>query len=86
MVSTSKAIETVQGVHPLDHVSTEQVGDVMSKKESEAAFREERKLQKDKSMIVALFLSMGQSLKKIRDNRWFKALGYDGFEDMGREP
>lgn len=86
MVSTSKSLALVQGVHPLDHVSTEQAGEVLPKRELDAAFREEKKLQKDKSMMVSLFLSIGASLKKIRDNRWHKALGYDTFETWAESP
>jgi hypothetical protein len=86
MVSTSKSLALVQGVHPLDNVSTEQIGEILPKRELDAAFREEKKLQKDKSMMLSLFLSIGQSLKKIRDNRWYKALGYDTFEDWSESP
>ncbi|MFH0989914.1 MAG: hypothetical protein V1799_07855 [bacterium] len=81
MVQTTKEISKVAGVHPLDNVSTEDVGSVLSKKEIKQAFDEERRILDEKQNILLLFFSLGRRLKNIRDNRWYKVLGFNSFSE-----
>jgi len=86
MVDTGTSLALIKGAHALDNVATEQVGDVLSQKEIELAYAEEKLLIRDKKMYVAISFSMAFHLKTILDNRWYKVLGHPSFESWTESP
>ena len=86
MVEMDRAIMKVGSVHPLDNLSTEQVGDVLTRDEIQAAFDEERAVKDTKTIMVGLHFELGKHLKAIRDNRWYKVLGANSFEEWVESP
>jgi len=76
----------VASVHPLDNVSYEQVGDLVSREEINRALQEEAALKENKVQFVNLAFEMAQHLKEIRDNRWYKLLGFDTFDSWVESP
>lgn len=86
MVEVKKSVEKVGAVHPLDIVSTEQVGDVVSKTEITKAFDEEQSLLKAKRKSVDITFEIAARLKRIRDNRWYKILGHNDFQEWVESP
>ena len=65
---------------PLDVVSTEQAGDVVSEEVLQRAMDCEQVVLRIKRQTVINFVEMGRTLKEIRDKSYYKLLGYDDFE------
>ncbi|GEM_PF-3180077 len=86
MVDTGKELSTVITSHALDNVTTEQIGDVLSQKEIELAYAEERKLIAAKQQYVNVSFAIAAHLKTILDNRWYKVLGHSTFESWCESP
>lgn len=86
MVEIDKALTKVGSVHPLDNLSTEQVGDVLTRDEIQAAFDEEKAVRETKIQMIGLHFELGKHLKAIRDNRWYKVLGANSFEEWVESP
>ncbi len=86
MVSVGKELQHVRGTHGLDAVSSEQAGDVVSRKEVERAYKTLDKIKKFREAQMKLALELGEALKEVRDNRWFKLYGYESFESWLSSP
>ena len=80
MVSLGKELSKVRGVHPLDNVSTEQAGDVVTKAEIDRALKLQTRVRKLQEIQLKTMFELAATLKEIRDKRYYKILGYDGFE------
>lgn len=86
MVEVDKALVQVNGVHPLDNISTEKIGDVVSKKDIKKAFDNEQLVIQAKTMMVQISFTLAQYLTEIFDNRQHKILGFDSFEAWSESP
>ncbi len=86
MVSVGRELQHVKGRHGLDNVSTEQASDVVSREEVERAYKTLDRIKKLREAQMKLALELGEALKEVRDNRWFKLYGYDSFESWLSSP
>jgi hypothetical protein len=86
MVAVDVDLSLVKAGHPLDNVSTEQVGDIVTKKEIQLAYNEEKDLQRNKGEFVAVTFKIAKNLYNIYENRWYKLLGFNTFEDWLKSP
>jgi len=89
-VRIDRPIEEVSDVpvmeNPLDIVTTEQVGDVVDEAILQKAMDCEQAILRLKRLTVINFVEMGRYLKTIRDNTYYKALGYDDFANWLGSP
>ena len=72
--------------NPLDVVSTEQAGDMVSEEVLQQAMNCEQTVLRIKRQTVISFVEMGKVLKEIRDNSYYKLLGYNDFEEWCESP
>lgn len=79
-------LSLVRSVHPLDNVSTENVGDVVSKKDIKKAYDNEQLVIQSKTMMVQISFTLSKYLMEILDNRQYKILGFNSFEQWCESP
>jgi len=72
--------------NPLDVVSAEEAGDVVSEQELQRAISCEQAVLRLKRQTVLNFVEMGRYLKEIRDKSYYKLLGYTDFETWCESP
>ena len=76
----------VRPVHPLDNVSTEDVGDIVTKSEIKKAYDNEEMVKKSKTLMVQISFTLAQYLSEILVERQYKILGFDTFDKWCESP
>lgn len=86
MVEVDRALEKVKAPHVLDNVTTENVSDVITKKEIDKALRVQEHFMKLRELQMKTTFEIAETLKAVRDNRWYKIYGYDDFNSWLESP
>ncbi|RQW00244.1 MAG: hypothetical protein EH225_10550 [Calditrichaeota bacterium] len=90
VVRIERPIEEVADVpvmdNPLDMVTSEQAGDVLDEETLQKAMDCEQAIIRLKRQTVLNFVEMGRYLKMVRENSYYKALGYDDFTNWLNSP
>lgn len=86
MVEVDRALEKVKTPHVLDNVTTENVSDVITKKEIAEALKVQEHFMKLRDLQMKTTFEIAETLKAVRDNRWYKIYGYDDFNAWLESP
>ena len=86
MVEVDRPLEKVKAPHVLDNVTTENVSDVITKKEIDKALKVQEHFMKLRELQMKTTFEIAETLKAVRDNRWYKIYGYDDFNSWLESP